>query len=166
MNKILLKNFLIIVSIASTVSACSKKESSDNFDLSNFKPRIKKSEIVKKKSQNIEEIKVINKLLPLKKRNEIYSSIKYGKKDPFSEFGNESNQFISNLKLKGFISVNNKNYALIEFKNKKGIINKNSVGGLNTKLLPKGVSVKNIDSSQEEINLSLGSEIYTIKLNI
>ena len=166
MKKTLFKNLILLAIVSISALACGKKDNTDNFDFSNFKPPIRKSEIVKDNSQETAKIKVENKLLPLKKRNEIYSSIKYGKKDLFSEFESESNQFISNLKLKGFISVNKEIFALIEYKNQKGIININSVGGLNTKLLPKEVSVKNIDPSKEEINLSLGEDIYTIKLNI
>ena len=164
MKKKLLKNFLIITSIFISISACSKNESNYDIDFSNFKPPNKKSKLAKDDDKVITEIEVVNKLLPLKKRNEISSSINYGKKDPFSLLDNESNEFITNLKLKGFVSLNNKDYALIEFQNQQGIININSIGGLNTKLLPKKVFVKEINPSKEEINLSLEGKIYTLKL--
>ena len=62
------------------------------------------------------------------------------------------------------MSFNLKNYALIEFKNQQGLINISSVGGVNTKLLPKEAFVKEINPSQEEIKLLLEGEIHTIKL--
>tara|TARA_B100000073_G_C23615927_1_gene526467 strand:- start:55 stop:537 length:483 start_codon:yes stop_codon:yes gene_type:complete len=154
---------LITIFLLLFLSACSSK-SNEDFDFSNFKPPNKKSKLAKDNSKVTLEMEVENKLLPLKKRNEISSSIEYGKKDPFSLLDNESNEFISNLKLKGFISLNNKNYAFIEFQNLKGFININSVGGLNTKLLPKKVFVKEIIPSQEQISLSLEGEIFTLEL--
>ena len=69
------------------------------------------------------------------KKEDITSSIKYGKKDPFSSFGNDSNRSISDFKLKGFISLNNKDYAFVEYKNNEGIIDIDSIGDINTKLL-------------------------------
>ena len=154
---------LITIFLLLFLSACSSN-SNDDFDFSNFKPPNKKSKLAKDNSKATTEMEVENKLLLLKKRNEISSSIKYGKKDPFSLLDNDSNEFISNLKLKGFLSLNKGDYALIEFQNQQGIININSVGGLNTKLLPKKVFVREINPSQEEINLSLDGKIYTLKL--
>ena len=58
-----------------------------------------------------------------------------------------------------------KNHALVEYKKQKGIIDINSVGGVNTKLLPKKAFVNDINPSQEKINLSIEGEIYTIKLD-
>jgi len=164
MNKTHLKKLLIIISISVAMSSCSKKEATDSFDFSNFKPPNRKTEINNYNNAAKPEIELKNKLISLNKRNEISSSIKYGKNNPFSSLEYDSNKSINNLKLKGFVSFNLKNYALIEFKNQQGLINISSVGGVNTKLLPKEAFVKEINPSQEEIKLLLEGEIHTIKL--
>ncbi len=163
MNKILLKNFLIIVSIASTVSACSKKESSDNFDLSNLKLPKKSSKIVKDTSQGSAKIKVENKLLIFKKREEILSSIKYGKNDPFSS-KSEGNNELLNLNLRGFISTSEENFALVKYLGEEGTITTNSIGGVNTKYLPKGAKVKNFNLLDSEITILFDDKEFIISI--
>ena len=164
MNKQLLKKFLIISSITLVISACGKNESKDNFDFSNFKPKIRKSEIVKDISQETEKIKVENKLLPLKKRDEISSSIKYGKKDPFELTSNKSSKLSSNLILKGFISTADQNFALVEYLGEDGTITKDSVGGINTKFLPSGAKVKNLSIIDSKIIILVADQEYVIKI--
>ena len=164
MNKQLLKKFLIISSITLVISACGKKESKDNFDFSNFKPNIKKSEIVEDISQETKKIKVENKLLPLKNRDDISSSIKYGKKDPFELISNRSSNLSSNLILKGFISTADQNFALVEYLGEDGTITKDSVGGFNTKYLPNGAKVKNFNIIDSKIIILVGDQEYVIKV--
>ena len=72
---------------------------------------------------------------------------------------------IDNIELKGFISLENKDFALVKYKKQRGIININSVGGVNTTILPMNTFVSDINPSQEKINLSIEGQIYTIKLN-
>ena len=163
MNKILLKNFLIIVSIASTVSACSKKESSDNFDLSNLKLPKKSSKIVKDTPQGSAKIKVENKLLIFKKREEILSSIKYGKNDPFSSKSGGNNELL-NLNLRGFISTSEENFALVKYLGEEGTITTNSIGGVNTKYLPKGAKVKNFNLLDSEITILFDDKEFIISI--
>ena len=164
-NKIFLKKLLIIVSISFAMSSCSKKETTDNFDFSNFRPPIRKAEIVKDNSEVIQEIKVKNELLPLKKRKEISSSLKYGKGDPFALESNSNNNLSLNLILKGFISISEENYALIKYLGEEGTINENSIGGLNTKYLPNGAEVKNFNLSDSEITILLGDKELIISMN-
>ena len=164
MNKSLLNKILIIFSISIAMSSCSKKETTDNFDFSNFKPPNRKAEIVNDNSEVIKEIKVANELLPFKKRNEVSSSIKYGKEDPFS-MASDSKNSLSNLILKGFITTTEKNYALINYLGEEGTINENSIGGLNTKYLPNGAKVKNFNLSDSEITILLGDKELTISIN-
>ena len=150
-------------------SSCSGESKKDDFDLSGFINATQKASVNKENTNNsnveIKEVELKN-LIPLKDRKDISNSIKYGKKDPFSASDNESNKFIDHFKLKGFISFENKDYALVEYKNKKEIINLDSVGGINTSILPNKAFVKDINPLNEKIKLSIEGEIYTIKLNI
>ena len=164
MNKPFLKKILIISIITLVISACGKKKTKDNFDFSNFKPPIRKKEIVKEKSQNIEEIKVVKKLLPLKKRNEIYSSIKYGKNDPFSYESGGNNNLFSNLTLTGFISNAEETFALIKYLGEEGIITTNSIGGVNTKYLPNGAKVRNFNLLDSEITILFEDQEFIISI--
>ena len=164
MNKILLKKFLVILSIAITISACSKKETSDNFDLSNLKLPNKNSNIIKDNSQKTANKKVNNELLPLKKRNEISSSIKYGKKDPFMLESNKDKNSLSNLILRGFISTSNEKFALIKYLGEEGTITTNSIGGVNTKYLPNGAKVKNFNFSESEITIIFEDQEFIISM--
>ncbi len=165
MNKILLQKLLIFISISVAISSCSKKETTDNFDFSNFKPPNRKAEIVNDNSEVIKEIKVTNELLPFKKRNEISSSIRYGKDDPFAIANDSNKNSLSNLILKGFITYSKENYALINYLGEEGTITENSIGGLNTKYLPNGAKVKNFNSFDSEITILLGDKELIISIN-
>ena len=76
----------------------------------------------------------------------------------------DSNNLISNFKLQGFISINNKNHALVKYKEKTGVINIDSIGGLNTKLIPLDSYVKEINPQEEELIIMIDNEKYNIKL--
>ena len=164
MNKPLLKKILIITSITLVMSACGKKETKDNFDFSNFKPPIRKSEIVKDNSQETVKIKVKNKLLNFKKRDDISSAIKYGKNDPFSFRSEGNNNLISNLTLKGFISTSDEKFALINYLGQEGTITTNSIGGVNTEFLPNGAKVKNFNLLDSEITILFQDKEFIISI--
>ena len=169
---ILLSNKIFITLLGILlISGCGGRPKKDDLDLSDF---IKTIKPIQQSSQNDEKTNnpILEKkevelkdLIPLKDREDISNSIKYGKQDPFSPAGNELNRFIEDFKLKGFISFKNKDHALVEYKKQKGIIDLNSVGGVNTTVLPKKAFVRDINPSQEEIYLSIEGEIYTIKLD-
>ena len=148
------------------ISGCNGKSKNNDFDLSGLKLPKKNVilEIDQLKNEDKKEVEL--KLIPLDKRKQIFNTTSYGKRDPFSASENESNKFINDFKLKGFISYKKENYALVKYKDKKGIINLNSVGGINTYVLPKKALVKDINPTQELIKLSIEGEIYTIKLNL
>ena len=55
---------------------------------------------------------------------------------------------------------------VVEYKNKEGIIDIDSIGDINTKLLPPKAFVKNINPSLETININLDDENYTIIMNL
>ena len=166
MIKPTLQKILIIILFIPLLGSCKKKADNFDIDLSNFKPTNKTLKIDKEESKEILTKEVINKLLPLKNRDEVSALIKYGKKDPFSNNeSNDSKKLFSDLKLKGFISLSEVNYALVEYSNKEGVINMNSIGGLNTELIPNGVKVIEIDPIKEIIKLEVDEDNYEIKLN-
>ena len=147
------------------MASCSNSKN-DNFDFSNIKLPKKSTKIINQKEvEIITKKEITNKLLPLKNREDVTKVIKYGKDDPFSPFSNSSKKFISNFSLKGFITVKNVDNAIINYRGKEGVINLNSVGGKNTNLLPNNAYVKNINVQNEELNIVIEDEIYTIKLN-
>ena len=168
MKKYSLQNFLFTLSGIILISSCSKSPSNVDLDLSSFKNTIPQpAKSIDNQNEIIQESKEVElNLISLDKKEDITSSIKYGKKDPFSSFGNDSNRSISDFKLKGFISLNNKDYAFVEYKNKEGIIDIDSIGDINTKLLPPKAVVKNITPSLETININLDDENYIIIMNL
>ena len=168
MNKAFLKKLFIPLLGILFISSCGGNTKNNDFDLSNFKVPIKKSptKIDISKEDKVEKKEVEFKLILSDKKKDIIDLVKFGKKDPFSSLESESNQFITSLKINGFISLDNKDYALVEFLNEKGMINVNSIGGLNTKLLPNKAIVKKINPLKEELTFSLDEKLYTIKLTI
>ena len=166
MNKKFKINSIILIVTFFFITSCGINSKEDNFDFSNI-------ELPKKVNKNIQDNdpekaqnkEITNKLIPLKDRAELTATIKYGKENPFSPFSDNSKKFISDFSLKGFITVKNVDYAIVNYLGRKGIIDINSVGGENTILLPNNSHVKNINTINEELNIVIEDEIYTIKLN-
>ena len=151
--------------IATVISGCGKKK--DNFEIDISKLNIPKQQIqpkVNDSENNYEKEKIINKLKVLKNGNEVMDSIKYGRVDPFSNVESNSKKIIPNFQLNGIISILEENFALVSFQEKTGVININSVGGSNTKLIPEKSFVKEINAQKEEITISLMNELYNIKI--
>ena len=143
------------------ISSCdgSKK---DDFDFSNFKKPIKeniKNESLPNESSNSNIVKY--ELKPLKKREEIVSSFKFDKNDPFL-FDTQTSNELSDIKLKGFLTISNKNYALVDFLDNEGSISIESIGGKNTNLLPKGASIKEINPSEGYVSITYLNEIFIL----
>ena len=154
---------IYISSFIFLLSSCSGNKK-DNFDFSSFKIPAKESKTEEKKSSETEETKSIKyKLKALKEREEILSSIKFGKKDPFS-LNPQSSDEISKVKLKGFITISNKNYAIISYLDNEGPLLIESIGGVNTNLLPEGAVINEIRPNEEYVKITNKSEIYTLNL--
>ena len=89
------------------LSSCSRNKK-DNFDFSDFKVPVKES--ISNESKPIEK-KNLNtiqyELRPFRNREEILSSFKFEKKDPFKLDSQTSNK-LSDIKLKGFLTISNK----------------------------------------------------------
>ena len=144
------------------VSSCGGKKN-DEFDFSSFKKPVNETKLEEKNLLEIEEQEPVKyKLKTLKGREEILSSIRFGKIDPFSS--SDDSITLSKIKLKGFISLKNKNYAIVNYLEKDGIINIESVGGINTFLLPEGALITEINPVKEYIRISHKDEIYVLHL--
>ena len=151
---------LFLMVIASTFLYSCGNSKKDNFDLSNFKPpkkeqpkKIKNKEINFVESSNIDNKDIKNKLIPYKNKNEILNSSPIGKVDPFSEG-----------ELTGFLSTTNDRYAFVHYKNNEGTLTENSIGGINTNLLPDGARVINIDPFNMKLTIKFEGEEFNLRL--
>jgi len=103
---------------------------------------------------------------PYSAPEELQATTKAGKQDPFAFGTEEFNSIISNdLVLRGIISDGKDNYAIVQYQNLSGSIEKDQVGGASTELLPKGVKVEAIDIDSEKLILKLNSKLYEIKID-
>ena len=158
-------NYLYITFPIIFLMSCSQKINTD-FDLSNLpKPKIKKtSEKEINKSAAILDKPYISDLIPLKDREQILSKFKYGKKDPFSESQIQLNKFSLDLKITGFLNTELKKYVFVNYLGKKGTISEESIGGINTNLLPEGAKVINIDTNNLELKINYANENFIFEL--
>ena len=130
-----------------------------------------------KKSKKVNEKKIENKtqnnqidksfikdLVPFETREKVQSKIKYGKKNPFSQGEIELNELNSNLELTGILNTKVNKFALVNYLNKEGTITENSIGGLNTNLLPKGAKVTNIDAQKMQLSINYKNKTFIIEL--
>ena len=160
----LIKIFLISLSLI--ISACSGNKVQDNFDFSDLKitPKPKKNKsLTKKKTADTSKIK--SNLITLDKKDKVFKSIEFGKKDPFSYSSDIDSNFLPNLSFKGFISTSNEKYAIINYQGKEGTITKNSIGGINTKFLPNGAKVQNFNLSDSQITILFDEKEFIISIN-
>ena len=147
------------------LSSCSRNKK-DNFDFSDFKMPVKesiKNEIIS--SENTNSNTVQYELKPLKEREEVVSSFQFEKNDPFLFDSNELSSIkneLSGINLKGFITISNENYAVVDYLDNEGSITTESIGGKNTNLLPRGASIKEINPGKGYISISYLNEIFVI----
>lgn len=147
------------------LSSCSRNKK-DNFDLSNLKIPVKENinnEIIP--SENTNSNTVQYELKPLKEREEVVSSFQFEKNDPFLFDSNELSSIkneLSGINLKGFITISNENYAVVDYLDNEGSITTESIGGKNTNLLPRGASIKEINPGKGYISISYLNEIFVI----
>ena len=154
---------LLLTIFPLTIVSCSKpNDDKFDIDISNFKS-IKTKEITnesKKNSFDLENKLYIEDLVTLKNRDQILSNTKFGKKDPFSKDDVQINKLNSDLKLTGFLNTENNKYAIVKYLNNEGKLSEESVGGLNTNLLPKGAKVIKIDPKNNKLIISLNKENF------
>ena len=160
-------NLLAVFFTSSLLLSCSSKNNNIDFDFSSLK-KSKKVKVNnnenKNKELNLENNNFIQDLVPLKNKKEILSKTKFGKQDPFSEGESQSNKLYKDLKLTGFLNAENNNYFFVRYLDKEGTITKDSIGGVNTNLLPKGANVINIDSKNMKLIINFDNENFIFEM--
>ena len=164
MKNIVYKILLLIIS-SIFFSSCSQKNSLD-IDLSDL-PKPKNNTITDTLEKDIDyddNQLLIKDLISFENNEKLLSKYKFGKKDPFSKNENKLNSFSSNFKLTGFLNTEIEKYVFVSYLGNKGRISENSVGGLNTNLLPDGAKVINIDTKKGRLKISFDNEDYIFEL--
>ncbi len=153
----------------SFLTSCAPKNNNIDFDFSKIKktkklPALSES---KKINDNFENKLYVQDLNPLKNKDEILSSVKFGKKDPFSREFNKDikiNKLNLDLKLKGFLNTDFNKYAIVTYQEIEGALSEESVGGLNTNLLPKSAKVIKVDPKNKELTINFENKNFILKL--
>ena len=142
------KKFILILFTSIFLISCSKNNKIIDFDISDLpKPKVNKiiedgnKEFIKPENEEF-----IKDLDIFQSKDKLLSEVKIGKKNPFSQGETDLNQFSSNFKLTGFLNTESKQYVFVTYLGSEGTISEDSVGGLNTNLLPNGAKVINVDS--------------------
>jgi len=162
------RSFILIFFTSIFLFSCSQKNNNIDLDLSNLpKPKSIKSNFndqLEEALGNEDNQLFIKQLIPFEDRKKLLSKYKFGKKDPFSAGETQLNQFSSNFKLKGFLNTKMENFVFVSYQGNEGAISEDSVGGLNTNLLPNGAKVKTIDPKNRQLKISFNNEDFTFEL--
>ena len=168
-NNIVIKTLLFI--FASTLLfSCSQKNNNIDFDFTTVKKskKIKVNNNVSKDKDvnkiNLENNIYIEDLVPLKNKEEVLSKTKIGKKDPFSEGEINSNKLNSDFKLRGFLNTEIKKFVFVSYFDNEGTISEESIGGVNTNLLPDGAKVISIDPKNMKLIINFDSENFIFEM--
>ena len=167
-NNIKLK-LLLVIFTTSLVFSCAPKNNNIDFDFTTLKKskKIKVSNNVKK-DKDVNKINLDNNyiedLVPLRNKEEVLSKTKFGKKDPFSQGEINSNKLNSDFKLTGFLNTENEKYVFVSYLDNEGTITEDSIGGVNTNLLPKGANVISIDSKNMKLIINFENENFIFEL--
>ena len=151
---------------SSLLISCTPTNNNIDFDFSKIKrpKKITTIDKVKKNNVDFEDNSYIQDLISLKNKQEILSNTKFGKKDPFSKSDLRANKLYLDLKLTGFLNTEIKKYAMVIYLEKQGTLIEESVGGLNTNLLPNGAKVIKIDSKNKKLIISYENEKFIFEL--
>ena len=147
----------------SLLIGCSQQNKNNiDFDFTTLKKP--KKITIKKEIKNIENNLLIKDLVPLKSKEQVLFNKKFGKKDPFSLRDVETNQFNLDFKLKGFLNTEFEKYAIVKYLNKEGTLTEESIGALNTNLLPKDAKVIKIDPESKKLIISIDNKNFIFEL--
>ena len=154
-------NILFSIFASLLLFSCSQKNNNIDFDFTT----LKKPKKIELNNKDLNEINYDNNihikdLIPLKDKQEILSKIKFGKKDPFSEGEIQSNKILEDLILTGFLNTENNKYAFVSYLDNEGTITEDSIGGVNTTLLPNGAKVISIDPKNMQLILNFDNENF------
>ena len=155
--------FAIIFSVF--LLGCSQNKTID-IDLSNL-PKPKKNKLINEVDQtklNPVDEKFISDLVPLKDREQVLANFKFGKKDPFSQEEIQVSKLSSDFKLNGFLTTKNKKYVFVNYLNMEGTITEESIGGVNTNLLPNLAKVLYIDPINKKLTILHENEKFIFEL--
>tara|TARA_B100000963_G_C22246782_1_gene502436 strand:+ start:91 stop:588 length:498 start_codon:yes stop_codon:yes gene_type:complete len=155
----------LIILIGTLLSAYKNKNNNTNLDLTDSK--IRNNIVVKNlkpKGKEIKEEINNNKLLKYKDQSEVLNFVKIGKKDPFSRKLTEANILESVIQLTGFLSTDYGKYAFVNYEDKKGAIREESIGGVNTNLLPNGAKVISISPKSKKLTINFDNKDYIFEL--
>ncbi len=158
---------IILVFFASSLLfSCSKKNNDIDFDFSTLKKskKVNEKKIENKTQNNQIDKSFIKDLVTFETREKIQSKIKYGKKNPFSRSEIELNELNSNLELTGIVNSKVDKFALVSYLDNEGAITQESIGGLNTYLLPEGAKVINIDTQKMQLIINYKNETFIFEL--
>ena len=166
MNVYKIKNNVFILFSSLLLLSCSQKNNNFDIDLSDLpKPKkIKINDQLEKDTETEDNQLFISELVPFETREKLLSKFKFGKKDPFSKGETQLNQFSSDFKLTGFLNTNMKKYVFVRYLGIEGTISEDSVGGLNTNLLPVGAKVITIDSKERQLKITFDNEDFIFEL--
>ena len=170
MSKFIRINLIATIFLGFLVSSCKSENENFDIDLSDFK--IPKKTNIKISNPKISDpLKTKNKIIKNELKNyqnksEVLSSIILGKNDPFSEEGTKVkvNNLNVNFKLTGFLNTKNNKYVFVNYLGKKGVISEDSIGGINTNLLPNGAKVLNIDPKKLKLIINFEDKDYILEL--
>ena len=125
------------------------------------KPKIDKVNKELDKNQNN---KFIKNLVSFKKKEKVLSQYKFGKKDPFSVSESKENKLSSSFKLKGFLNTDFEKYVFVIYLGKEGTISEDSIGGVNTDLLPDGAKIISIEPKAMRLTINYEEENFIFEL--
>ena len=160
-------NLISALLVGFLLSSCKGKSENFEIDLSGFKlPN--KSSIKISNPEVSSSPKAVNKiikneLINYENKETVLSSVLLGKKDPFSE--EKTKNLTSDLKLTGFLNAKNNKYVFVSYSGKEGVITEESIGGINTNLLPNGAKVIKIDPKKLQLIINYESKDYFLELN-
>ena len=161
-------NLLITFLFGSLLSSCNNKKDNFDIDLSKLKKpqenTIKISNEENLESSRVKDKIIENKLITYKNSSEILNSLKFGKKDPFSEGDIKQNKLTSDFQLTGFLNTETNKYVFVNYLNKEGAIKEESIGGINTNLLPIGAKVISIDPNNLELIINYEGKDFIFEL--
>ena len=159
------KKLLLVIISPIFLIGCSQNKVID-IDLSDL-PKPTKIKITNKADQVNQkplDKELIRDLVPLKDREQVLANFKFGKKDPFSQQEIQVKERIPDFKLKGFLTTQNNKYVFVSYRDKEGIITKDSIGGINTSLLPDMAKVVKIDPVNKKLTIFYDNEEFILIL--